>query len=133
MGSCTSSGYDELCCCANGVIGNEHDLFLTGVQMENDGRLSDFYDEINLVLQCKSVSVDGLTSEMNQLREGYSLVQSVALASSNASDDRAKLAQRAFAQFADDVDDTLRGVQTSLDLMNTSVSLRSYWIERACF
>ncbi|UIZ29950.1 hypothetical protein KXD40_002961 [Peronospora effusa] len=101
------------------------DGFLHVLWMENDGKLSDFYDEINLVLQCKSVSVDGLTSEMNQLREGYDLVKSVALASSDASDDGAKLAQKAFTQFADDVDDKLRGVQTSLDIMNISVSLRT--------
>ena len=89
--------------------------------MEDDGNLSTFYDEIHLVLQCKSVSVDSLLSEMNQLREGHLLVKSVARASNDAAGDDAILAHKAFTQFADEVDDKLRGVQTSLDAMKTSV------------
>ncbi|CAH0482707.1 unnamed protein product [Peronospora belbahrii] len=105
------------------------DGFLHVLQLENDGTLSNFYDEINLVLQCKSVSVDGLIAEMTQLREGYKLVQAVALASSNASDESAQLAHQAFTQFADEVDDKLHGVQISLDTMNTSKHKFESWFE----
>lgn len=91
------------------------------MQTESNGELADFYDEINLVIQCKGVSVGGLLTELNQLREGYLLVQSVAKASGNSSDANAKLAQDAFNQFADEIDDKLRGVQTSFDKMEASV------------
>lgn len=92
--------------------------------MEEDGNLVDFYDEINLVLQCKGVSVNALALEMSQLREGCLLVKSVAVASGDVPDDGAELALKAFSQFADEIDDKLRGVQTSLDEMETSVSRR---------
>ena len=91
--------------------------------MEDNGNLSTFYDEIYLVLQCKSVSVDSLNSEMNQLCEGHMLVKSVARVSGDAAGEDAKLAHKTFTQFADEVDDKLRGVQMSLDAMKSSVSV----------
>ncbi|CAI5737364.1 unnamed protein product [Hyaloperonospora brassicae] len=105
------------------------DGFLHVLEMEDDGNLSTFYDEIHLVLQCKSVSVDSLLSEMNQLREGHLLVKSVARASNDAAGDDAILAHKAFTQFADEVDDKLRGVQTSLDAMKTSKHTFEAWFE----
>lgn len=99
------------------------------MQTESNGELADFYDEINLVIQCKGVSVGGLLTELNQLREGYLLVQSVAKASGNSSDANAKLAQDAFNQFADEIDDKLRGVQTSFDKMEASQRMFVSWFE----
>lgn len=72
-------------------------------------------------MQCKGVSVGGLTAELNQLREGHLLVKHVAQASKNAIDDTANLALDAFNQFADEIDDKLRGVQTSFNTMEVSV------------
>uniref|UniRef100_M4C6X0 FH2 domain-containing protein n=1 Tax=Hyaloperonospora arabidopsidis (strain Emoy2) TaxID=559515 RepID=M4C6X0_HYAAE len=97
--------------------------------MEDNGNLSTFYDEINLVLQCKSVSVDSLNSEMNQLCEGHMLVKSVARVSGDAAGEDAKLAHKAFTQFADEVDDKLRGVQMSLDAMKSSKHKFEAWFE----
>jgi hypothetical protein len=96
--------------------------------MEERGELVNFYDEINLVLQCKSVPVGALASEMKQLHEGYLLARSIAQASASNSDDSdeaAALAHQAFAQFAEEVDDDLRGVQTFFDELELSVSLRT--------
>ncbi|ETI45204.1 hypothetical protein F442_10085 [Phytophthora nicotianae P10297] len=105
------------------------DGFLYLLRTEKDGNLANFYEEINLVLQCKGVSVGGLTVEMNQLREGHQLVKSVALASSKLSDRDAKLAQDAFNQFADEIDDRLRGVQESFDKMEASHRAFLSWFE----
>ncbi|KUF97695.1 hypothetical protein AM588_10010689 [Phytophthora nicotianae] len=87
------------------------------------------FDGFLYLLRCKGVSVGGLTVEMNQLREGHQLVKSVALASSKLSDRDAKLAQDAFNQFADEIDDRLRGVQESFDKMEASHRAFLSWFE----
>ncbi|KAL3668919.1 hypothetical protein V7S43_006207 [Phytophthora oleae] len=105
------------------------DGFLDILRTEQDGTLVNFYEEINLVMQCKSVSVGGLTSEMNQLREGYQLVKYVVEASSNAPGEEAELAEMAFRQFADEIGDRLRGVQAGFDNMEKSHRQFVSWFE----
>ncbi|KAF1782891.1 Formin, FH2 domain [Phytophthora cactorum] len=111
MGSCSSFGYDT--------------------PYREGWKPREFLRRNQLVTQCKGVSVGGLTVEMNQLREGHLLVKSVALASSKSSDKRkdAKLAQDAFNQFADEIDDKLRGVQESFDKMEASHRKFVSWFE----
>lgn len=105
------------------------DAFLYLLRTEKDGNLANFYDEIHLVMQCKGVSVGGLTVELGQLREGHQLVKSVAIASSKSSDKDAKLAHDAFNQFADEIDDKLRGVHESFDKMEESHRKFVSWFE----
>lgn len=105
------------------------DGFLDILRTEQDGALVNFYEEINLVMQCKSVSVSGLTSEMNQLREGYQLVTHVAKASSTVPGEEAELAQMAFKQFADEIGDRLRGAQAGFDTMEKSHRHFLSWFE----
>ncbi|TDH66941.1 hypothetical protein CCR75_001577 [Bremia lactucae] len=107
------------------------DGFLYVLRTEDDGNLADFYDEIPLVMQCKGVSVGGLTAELNQLREGHLLVKHVAQASKNAIDENANLALDAFNQFADEIDDKLRGVQTSFNTMEVSQGKFMSWFEES--
>ncbi|CEG46806.1 forminhomology 2 domaincontaining protein [Plasmopara halstedii] len=105
------------------------DGFLYLLQTEHDGDLAYFYDEINLIVQCKGVSVSGLLSEFTQLQESHFLVQAVAKASSTSYDDDSKLAHDAFNQFADEINDTLCGVQESFDNMEASKRKFVSWFE----
>ncbi|KAG7388773.1 putative aarF domain-containing protein kinase 4 [Phytophthora pseudosyringae] len=105
------------------------DGFLDVLRTEQDGTLVNFYEEINLVMQCKSVSVAGLLSEVKQLHEGYQLVKLVAVATGNSPNEDAELAQAAFNQFAEEINDMLRGIQARLDDMEASQCKFVSWFE----
>ncbi|KAL4133098.1 hypothetical protein PRIC2_003420 [Phytophthora ramorum] len=109
------------------------DAFMEFIRTEENGELVNFHEEISLVLQCKSVSVDALTAEFNQLREGYLLVKSMALTSSSKdagiSDSQAELARGAFSGFADEVDGELRALHKLFDRLESCQKFFQSWFE----
>ncbi|KAI9912928.1 hypothetical protein PsorP6_005615 [Peronosclerospora sorghi] len=102
------------------------DAFFHVLRMEEHGTLTDFYEEIPLVVHCQTVSVDGLTKEMHELRESHVMVHSVARASQSGG---SAGVSNAFTHFSEQVDAKLDQVQTSLDELKRSTQAFESWFE----